>query len=346
MEQEFCKRCGYPLGRRPRLYEKDGLCGACINDDIKKTIDWKARQNQLNEIIKSSHSDCEYSAVIAISGGKDSTMIVKRLVENHGLKNPLLVTCADPFTMTETGRANIRNTAEHFDLDLITYQYRPKTAKQEILRDFEEKLNPMMVFEDRLSGPDAFPIQVAKNFGIPLVFYGENGPFEYGNEGATELPIFHPASDDKTKVIWLCSIYPYSIMDSLNEAREVGFKDLDENNHGWDRVGQIENYTQIDSYGYLVHQWTKYVKFGAQRVADIACRLAREGVLTRDQAILLTNTNDHLCDPKAKRDFCHSLGITEEFFDNVVEKHVNKDVVDKDIDGNWKRKDLFFNSRK
>lgn len=65
-------------------------------------------------------------------------------------------------------------------------------------------------------------------------------------------------------------------MDSLNEAREVGFKDLDENNHEWDRVGQIENYTQIDSYGYLVHQWTKYVKFGAQRVADIACRLARE----------------------------------------------------------------------
>lgn len=175
-----------------------------------------------------------------------------------------------------------------------------------------------------------------------MVFYGENGPFEYGNEGATELPIFHPASDDKTKVIWLCSIYPYSIMDSLNEAREVGFKDLDENNHEWDRVGQIENYTQIDSYGYLVHQWTKYVKFGAQRVADIACRLAREGVLTRDQAILLTNTNDHLCDPKAKRDFCHSLGITEEFFDNVVEKHVNKDVVDKDIDGNWKRKDLFL----
>ena len=200
----------------------------------------------------------------------------------------------------------------------------------------------MYGFEDRLSGPDAFPIQVAKNFGIPLVFYGENGPFEYGNEGATELPIFHPASDDKTKVIWLCSIYPYSIMDSLNEAREVGFKDLDENNHEWDRVGQIENYTQIDSYGYLVHQWTKYVKFGAQRVADIACRLAREGVLTRDQAIYSPIQMIIFVIQGLKRDFCHSLGITEEFFDNVVEKHVNKDVVDKDIDGNWKSKRPFF----
>lgn len=38
---------------------------------LKKTIDWKACQNQLNKIIKSSHSDCEYSAVIAISGGSE-----------------------------------------------------------------------------------------------------------------------------------------------------------------------------------------------------------------------------------------------------------------------------------
>lgn len=36
MEQKFCKRCGYPLERKPRLYEKDGLCGVCINDGIKK----------------------------------------------------------------------------------------------------------------------------------------------------------------------------------------------------------------------------------------------------------------------------------------------------------------------
>ena len=342
MEQKFCKRCGYPLGRRPNLDEQDGLCGACMNHDRKGKIDFASRQKQLDDIIKSSKSDSEYGAVIAISGGKDSTMIVKRLIVNHGLKNPLLVTCADPFTMTKTGEANLLNVAEHFDLDLINYTYRPKTAKAEILRDFEEKLNPMIEFEDRLSGMEAFPIKIAKKFGIPLVFYGENGPFEYGNKGATELPIFHPASTDTLKVIWLCSIYPYSIKDSLDEARSVGFKDLDDNNHEWDRIGQVENYTQIDSFGYLVHQWTKYVKFGAQRVADIACRLAREGQITRDQAILLTNNNDYICDPKAKRDFCASLSITEEYFDKVVEKHVNKEVVDKDIDGYWKRKDLLF----
>jgi len=341
MEQKFCKRCGYPLGRRPHLYESDGICGACINNDIKKKINFMERQDMLDDLIKSSHSDSEYGGIIAISGGKDSTMIVKRLVEKHGLRNPLLVTCADPFTMTETGKKNLENVTEHFDLDLISYHYRAQTAKKEIIRDFEEKLNPMIEFEDRLSGNESFPIKMAKKFGIPFVFYGECASFEYGDEGVTELPIFHPASTDKLKVIYMGAIYPYSIMDSLTEARNVGFIDLDDTNE-WDRIGQIENYTQIDSFGYLVHQWTKYVKFGAQRVADIASRLVREGALTRDQAILLTNDNDYICDPKAKRDFCDCLGITEEFFDSVVEKHVDKDVVGKDIDGNWKRKDLLY----
>lgn len=344
MKQNFCKRCGYPLGRRPHLYEKDGLCGACINDDIKKNIDFTGRQKQLDEIIKNSHSNCEYGAVIAVSGGKDSTMIVKRLIENHNLKNPVLVTCSDPFTESQTGMMNLENLSEHFDLDLITYSYRKKTAKKEILQDFEDSLNPMIKFEERLSGADSFPIQIARRFGIPLVFYGENAPFEYGNEGVNELPMFHPATTDSIKVIFMGAVYPYSIMDSLEQARSVGFKDLDDTKE-WDRIGQIESYTQIDSYGYLIHQWTKYVKFGAQRVADMASRLAREGKLTKDQAILLTNTNDYLCDPKAKRDFCEALGISLEFFDEIVERHVNKNIVDKDIDGYWKRKDLLFNNK-
>lgn len=340
-EQRFCKRCGYPLGCRPNLYEKDGFCGACINDDVKKSIDFNKRQKLLDELIKKSKSDSEWGGVVAVSGGKDSTMIVKRLIEVHGLKNPLLVTCADPFTMTETGKKNLDNLSKYFNLDLITYQYKPKTAIEEIRRDFVDKLNPMIEFEERLSGEDSFPIQIAKKFHIPFVFYGEYAPFEYGDTGINELPIYHPATTDELKVIFMGAIYPYSIMDSLNEAKSVGFRDLDAM-HEWDRIGQIENYTQIDSYGYLVHQWTKYVKFGAQRVADIASRLVREGVLTRQQAILLTNNHDYKCDPKAKRDFCESIGITEEFFDSIVEKHVNRMIVDKDIDGIWKRKDLLY----
>lgn len=220
MEQMYCKRCGFPLGRRPNLYEENGVCGACINDDIKKNINFKERQKWLTEYIKEHKSDSEYDAVVAVSGGKDSCMIVKRLIENHGIQNLLLVTCSDPFTMTEAGKHNIQNLAEYYDLDLIVYKYKPQSAKREILHDFENELNPMKAFEDRLSGKNSFPVRVAKQFGIPLVFYGENAPFEYGDEGVKELEIFSPASTDEVSVIYFCAIYPYSIQDSLAEARK------------------------------------------------------------------------------------------------------------------------------
>lgn len=338
MEQRFCEKCGFPLGRRPNLFEKDGVCGACINAEVKEKIDFEARQKWLTEWIKKHKAEGEYDAIIAVSGGKDSHMIVKRLMENHGLENPLLVTCMDPFTQTETGKYNLQNIAEIYDLDHIVYKYKPQSAKKEALRDFENELNPMKTFEERTVG-NSFPIKMAKKFGIPLVFYGENAPFEYGNEGVEELNIFHADSTEEVSVIFMGAIYPYSIMDSLKEAESVGFKSLDYYKE-WDRIGQIENYTQIDSFGYLISQWTKYVKFGAQRVADIASRLCRENVLSREQAILLTKENDYMCDPKSKRDFCDTLGISEKYFDEIVEKHANRSIVDKDVNGNWKRKDL------
>ena len=36
----------------------------------------------------------------------------------------------------------------------------------------------------------------------------------------------------------------------------------------------------------------------------------------------------------------NTIGITEAFFDDMVDKHANRDLVVKDINGVWRRKDL------
>lgn len=56
--------------------------------------------------------------------------------------------------------------------------------------------------------------------------------------------------------------------------------------------------------------------------------------------MLYIKERDFVCDPMAKRDFCKTLNITEKYFDEIVDKHANPNVVKKDIDGVWKRKDL------
>ena len=162
-------------------------------------------------------------------------------------------------------------------------------------------------------------MEIAKAFEIPIVFMGENSAFEYGE--SEECEIFHPASDDKLKIIFMGSIWPYSISDSLSQAREIGFKTLDDFPDDWQRQGNADSYSQIDSKGYIIHLWAKFIKFGFQRVSDIACRLVREGALT-------------------KRDFCRTIGITEEEFDQTADKFANQEILQQDANGRWRRKDL------
>jgi hypothetical protein len=323
-----CKTCGFPLDTRPGLKEKDGVCLACINNDKKKDIDFKERQRWLTKLIKEKKSG-KYDCLIAVSGGKDSHMIVKRLIENHGVKNPLLVSVTDEFTHTKAGKHNIDNLVNLYDLDLITFRCKPDTFKKETLKDFKESLHPLKWIEERIYD---IPVEVAKNYKIPLVFYGENSAFEYGT--SEELEIFHPASDNETSIIFMGAIYPYSITDSLAQAKEIGFKDLDDFCE-WPRQGSIEQYTQIDSIAYIIQLWTKFVKFGFQRVSDIACRLVREGIYTKDQALIYIDMYDYICDPTARGDFCNTIGITRKEFDDIVDKHANKKLVEK-VNGEWK----------
>lgn len=321
---ERCNKCGFILHTKPELKEIGGTCLACINQDNKKFIDFKERQIWLTRYIKRNRTNSKYDCVVAVSGGKDSHAIVKRLIENHDAINPLLVSVTDEFTHTKAGIHNINNLVNKYDLDLITFRCQPQQFKVNTYYDFVNELHPLKWIEEKIY---KIPIEIAKQFGIKLVFFGENSSYEYGL--GDELNIFHPSSDSETHIIFMGAIYPYSISDSLGEARSIGFKDLDDFNE-WPRKGSIEQYTQIDSIAYIIQLWTKFPKFGFQRVSDIACRFVREGQFKREQAIKLIEEKDHVCDPMAKEDFCKTINITESFFNETVDKHMNKNLIYKD----------------
>mgnify|MGYP006873221048 CR=1 FL=1 len=41
-----------------------------------------------------------------------------------------------------------------------------------------------------------------------------------------------------------------------------------------------------------------------------------------------------------QRTFCRTIGITEQEFDDTVDKFANTDLLVKDANGNWRRRDL------
>lgn len=334
MDIRICKECGFILGTRPGLKDVDGVCGACINHEKKKMINYKERQEWLTKYIKENRSSAKYDCLVAVSGGKDSTTIVRKLIENHEVNRILLVNITDEFTHTKAGIYNLDNILYKYNCDLITYRINPKELAESMRKGLVEQLNPLKWIEEQIY---QIPLEIARNNGIKLVFYGENAEFEYGS--SDELDIFHPASDENIKVIYLGAIYPYSAQTWYAAASEVGFLDLNYYNE-WQRQGQIENYSQIDSIGYHMGIWTKFVKYGFQRVSDMACRFVRDGALTKEQAQKLIKEQDYICDSASKRDFCRTIGISEGFFDEMVDKHANRELVVKDCNGYWRRKDL------
>ena len=336
MENEIrlCKRCGFILGTRPGLKDIDGICFPCINHDKKASIDYESRQNWLTQYIAENKSNPKYDCLVAVSGGKDSTTIVKKLFENHGVKKVLLFNITDEFTHTQAGIHNLNNVVKKFNCDLITYRINPKELAKHICKDLTDSLNPLKWIEEQIY---LLPLEAAMNYNIKLCFFGENDDFEYGS--LDTLEIFHPASTDNVNVIYMGAIYPYSSQEWYKEACDAGFLDLNHFNE-WQREGQIENYSQIDSIGYQMGIWTKFVKFGFQRVSDIACRFVRDGMMSYEQAQQLIRDKDYICDPASKRDMCRTIGITEEYFDKMVDKHANNNLVIKDVNGVWRRKDM------
>jgi diphthamide synthase (EF-2-diphthine--ammonia ligase) len=321
------------LGTRPGLKDTEGVCSACINHKKKVHIDYQSRQVWLTQYIKQNKTNHEYDCLVAISGGKDSTSIVRYLFENHDVRKALLVNITEEFTHTQTGKNNIDNIMNKFNCDLITFRLNPKELHQSMIKGLVDKLHPLEWLENKIY---EIPIQIAKNYGIKLVFYGENSEFEYGS--ADELSIFHPNSNDDVSIIYMGSIYPYAAHTWYQFASEIGFTDLNVLNE-WQRHGQIENYSQVDSIGYNIGVWTKYVKFGFQRVSDMSSRYVRENLLTLEQAHYLNSRMDHLIDPASKRDFCRTIGISEDFFDEMVDLHANKSLVKKNKIGVWQRID-------
>ena len=329
-----CSKCAFPLGTRPGIYEENGVCGACINLERAKTFDWAKREQDLKKIcddLKAKKQ--EYDCVVAVSAGKDSTVIVANLVEKYGM-NPLLVTVRDEFTGTQAGKHNMENLAKRFDLDHIVWRCKPETFKKETLNDFNNDGHLLKWIEEKIY---KVPVMIAKKFGIRAVFFGENSAFQYGV--SKNLEHKHSISDDDTDVYFFFSFYPYSELGNRENAKKYGFKDLEDFNE-WYRQGHIERYTQQDSIGYVTHLWLKYLKFGFQRVSDIACRYVRAGILTREQALQHIKDHDWQLDKQSKEDVCRFIGIKEKEFDSVCDKIANRDILAKDSNGNWKLKEF------
>ena len=181
----WCKTC-VVMSTRPRItFNDSGICSACQWREEKKKLDWSLRQKKLKILLDEQRSNSDFDCIVAVSGGKDGSYVAHNLQNVHGM-NPLCVTVTPPLAL-DLGERNLRNfVASGFNH--ISVNPHPVAMQRLNTIGFRDMGFP---YYGWLLAIHSTIIRVAINFGVGLIFYGEDGEVEYGGTQATmEEPIY------------------------------------------------------------------------------------------------------------------------------------------------------------
>lgn len=363
---KYCKKCLQPDTRPGIYFSKEGICGACLYEESKATINWEKRLSKLHEIAEWAKSkNRPYDCVIGVSGGKDSTFQAVYAKEKLGLK-VLLINC-EPNCITEIGKYNIENLI-NMGFDCIKIRPNPNIEKILARKSFYEYGNIVKASEYPLW---VSAYRMALNMDIPLIIQGENASLTLGvsktgqsldgdafnvvklntlqgctasewiGDNVTErdlffyqFPMIEEFEKKEIKAIWLqYYLREWSQVYNADFAIARGL-------HGratepLKSIGRYRRYTALDSDMQIPNQMMKYLKLGFGFATDEACYDIREGRIRREEAKWLVQQYDGKCGEQYIDQFCNYISITKEEFWRVVDQYVNKKLFFKNAEGKW-----------
>ena len=124
-------------------------------------------------------------------------------------------------------------------------------------------------------------------------------------------------------------------MHNYEVAKRYGFRHL---GHEYEREGSIDNFDQIDSLGYMLNPFLKYLKYGHAVATDNASRWIRYGIKTRDEMIPIVEELDSKLDQGIVDTFCDFTRMSHKEFWKIMDKWYNPELFEQDRDGVWHKK--------
>lgn len=349
------------------LFDDEEVCNACRNFENRPQINWPERKCLLLELVEKfkSKDNSSWDCIVPVSGGKDSTFQVIKMLE-LGL-NPLCVT-ATTCHLSDIGRKNIEN-IKHLGVDYVEFSPNP------IIR---RKLNRIGLTQvGDISWPEhvgifTIPVRAAVQYGIKLIVWGENSQNEYGGpaadtensvltrrwleefggllgfrvtdlvgmDGITKkhlIPYTYPSDEELKKVgvtgIFLGYYIPWDGYSNALLAQAYGFTTLQSTVEG-----SIVNYENLDNCQTGIHDYFKFLKFGFGRATDLACLHLRRGRITRQEAIKLVEKHDGKFPwsylGKPLQEILAPLDLSLDDFIKICDRFTNKKLFVTDSRGN------------
>lgn len=366
----YCVSCLYPDTKPDLSFNQDGVCSACTAFASRKEVDWQKRQQQFMEIMNrhAKKDGSNYDCIIPVSGGKDSTYQVIKVLE-AGF-NPLCVT-ATTDSLSDIGRRNIEN-LKHLGVDYLEFTLNPKIRR---------RLNRLALEQvGDISWPEhvaifTLPIRVAVQYQIPLIIWGENSQHEYGGPATAQekntldrrwleefggllglrvsdlagqvgitpkdlISYNYPSDQDLQRVgvtgLFLGYFFPWDGYSNALIAQAHGFR-----TYPHCVEGSLANYENLDNYQTGIHDYFKFLKFGFGRATDIACNHIRRGRLSRSDALQAIRRHDgaypHSYLGKSLQDILAEIDMSVAEFDAICDRFTNKRLFARNADGSLQR---------
>lgn len=371
---KYCRNCVMPDTKPDLHIDENGICNACNSYKVRENIDWEERKRELLNIVNKyrDKNESNWDCIVPVSGGKDSTYQVIRMLQ-LGI-NPLCVT-ATTCDLSDIGRQNIEN-IKRLGVDYVEF------SPNKVIRKKLNKIGLNKVGD--ISWPEhvgifTIPVRAAVNYKVPLIIWGENSQNEYGGPaGAVDdntltrrwleefggllgmrvsdlvgidgiekkhlVPYIYPTNEELKDVgvtgLFLGYYIPWDGYSNALISQAYGFRTLDHTVEG-----SIVNYENIDNHQTGIHDYFKFLKFGFGRATDIACLHLRRGRITRKDAIEMVNMHDgkfpHKYLGKSLEEILKPLDISIDEFINICDRFTNKKIFKTDAKGNLiKDKDL------
>ena len=356
-------------------FDDKGVCDACRMAEIKETINWEERENQLLKLLdKYRKNDGSYDCLVPGSGGKDSAYQAHILKYKYGM-NPLTYTWP-PIIYTDYGYNNWKNWIEVGGFDNVTLKPNGNVMKLLTKLSIENIFHPFQTF---FFGQKNLAPKIASKFGIELVFYGENeaeygNPIADNNDSLRDKAIFSSKNQDKIYLggVSLEDLYSKHklskndlylflppTLDEINNSnisvrylgyylkwtpQEVYYYAVE--NTGFKArpfrsQGTFSKYQSIDDKIDDLHFYTTYIKFGIGRATYDASQEIRNKHITREEGIALVKKFDGEFPDKYFSEIMDYLSIDAEYFKNeLTDKFRSPHLWDKSSSGVWNLKNI------
>ena len=350
-------------------FDEEGVCDACRMAEIKDSIDWGIREEELIKLLnKHRKNDGSYDCLVPGSGGKDSAYQAHVLKYKYNM-NPLTVTWP-PILYTDYGLKNWRNWLDS-GFDNVSFYRNGKVMKLLTKLSIENLLHPFQTF---ILGQKNLAPKIAAQHGINLIFYGENEA-EYGNPIADNTSSLRDKSFfsfENLDEVFLAGVSIKEIIEKydVNLSDLMSYlpprvEDLEKANVEVHYLGYYLKWTPQEVYYYAVentgfkarphrtqgtfskysgiddkiddlHFYTTFIKFGIGRATYDASQEIRNRHLTREEGVALVNRFDGEFPDRYFNDIMDYLGMTPSDFHALCDKFRSPHLWGKDSNGEWK----------